>query len=394
MLIVKSLNIDKFKAFEKIKIDFNESLSVIVGENGTGKTTILEIIFNMLSGNTEYFKVDEKFTFVELEFYSDAITYKLKYNNIESIKIILNDNEVNKEDIQNRYKIIYLQAESTFKDKKIDGVKLLESEGNNILLDSNEMSNKLKQFLLNQFFKDLNDMQKGIQNSPNRIAKFKKLYNDFFTEKEFIEINADTFEPIFRDKKTGKHLKVSELSAGEKQIFFRGGSLLQNIEDNTIVLIDEPEISLHPEWQQRILEFYKNINSSNQYIFSTHSPHIVSCCKREELIVLYKESDGKININKTIDNPYALPTDLLLLSIFNLTTIRNQKVEKIIDRYKYLASRENLLDENAKKELQQVKKQMKEEANPKDDEIQYLDEELDTSELEEILKELGDNTNA
>ena len=151
---------------------------------------------------------------------------------------------------------------------------------------------------------------------------------------------------------------------------------------------------MHPEWQQRILEFYKNINSSNQYIFSTHSPHIVSCCKREELIVLYKESDGKININKTIDNPYALPTDLLLLSIFNLTTIRNQKVEKIIDRYKYLASRENLLDENAKKELQQVKKQMKEEANPKDDEIQYLDEELDTSELEEILKELGDNTNA
>ena len=111
------------------------------------------------------------------------------------------------------------------------------------------------------------------------------------------------------------------------------------------------------------------------------SLHVLAIDKFKEIVE--KESGGKININKTIDNPYALPTDLLLLSIFNLTTIRNQKVEKIIDRY-----------ENAKKELQQVKKQMKEEANPKDDEIQYLDEELDTSELEEFLKELGDNTNA
>ena len=100
-----------------------------------------------------------------------------------------------------------------------------------------------------------------------RIKKFKKLYNEFFIDKEFIEINDDIFEPIFKDKKTGSLLKVNELSSGEKQIFFRGGSLLENIEDNTIVLIDEPKTSLHPEWQQRILEFYKNINQDNQYIF-------------------------------------------------------------------------------------------------------------------------------
>ena len=112
------------------------------------------------------------------------------------------------------------------------------------------------------------------------------------------------------------------------------------------------------------------------------------------MIVLHKEEDGKIEINKDIENPYALPTDLLLLSIFNLNTIRNQKVEKIIDRYKELSSREELLNEKELQELQKVKNQMEEQTNPKDIEIKYLDKEPDTTELEEILKELGGNIDA
>ena len=271
---------------------------------------------------------------------------------------------------------------------------MIKEEGNNIILDSDKMSNILKQYILNQYFKDLNDAQKGIKQNPTRIEKFKNLYNNFLTDKEFIEIDADIFEPIFKDKKTGDLLKVNQLSTGEKQIFFRGGSLLQNIEDDTIILFDEPEISLHPEWQQRILEFYKNINPNNQYIFSTHSPHIVSCCKKEELIVLCKNENGEIEINNDTENPYALPTDLLLLSVFNLKTIRNQKVENIINRYKDLLSRENLLNEEELKELKQVRKQIKEETNPNDIEIKYLDDEPDTTELEKILEELGDNVDA
>lgn len=394
MLVVKSLYIDKFKVFKKFEVGFNDNLSVIVGENGTGKTTILEVIYNMLSGNIVFFETDENYTFSKIEFDTDLGHNVLEYKKEDTIRIILNGSEVTKQDIENKFKIIYLPTVSNFKDKKIDGIKMIEEEGNNIILDSDKMSNILKQYILNQYFKDLNDAQKGIEQNPTRIEKFKNLYNNFFTDKEFIEIDADFFEPIFKDKKTGDLLKVNQLSTGEKQIFFRGGSLLQNIEDDTIILFDEPEISLHPEWQQRILEFYKNINPNNQYIFSTHSPHIVSCCKKEELIVLCKNENGEIEINNDTENPYALPTDLLLLSVFNLKTIRNQKVENIINRYKDLLSRENLLNEEELNELKQVRKQIKEETNPSDIEIKYLDDEPDTTELEKILEELGDNIDA
>ena len=392
MMVVNLLFIDNFKAFNNFEITFNKNLSVIIGENGTGKTTILEVIFNMLSGNASYFDVDEKFTMAKLEFDINTEHYILEYKT--SHQILLNNNEITSENIKNKFSVIYLPTESTFKDKKLDGIKSLEEIGYNIILDSESMSNRLKQFLLNQYFKDLSDIQKGIQKEAGRIEKFKKLYNDFFIDKEFIEINPDTFEPIFKDKQSNKYLTVKDLSAGEKQIFFRGGSLLENVGDDSIVLIDEPEVSLHPEWQQRILDFYKNINANSQYIFSTHSPHIVSCCKKEELIVLYKNNGGKIEIKHEIENPYALPTDLMLLSIFNLSTVRNKKVEKIIDRYKELSSQEKLLDENGKKQLEEARIQMESVVNPNDTEIKYLEKEPDTKELEQILMELGGSIDA
>ena len=71
MLVVKSLYIDKFKIFKKFEIGFNDNLSVIVGENGTGKTTILEVIYNMLSGNIVFFETDENYTFSKIEFDTD-----------------------------------------------------------------------------------------------------------------------------------------------------------------------------------------------------------------------------------------------------------------------------------------------------------------------------------
>ena len=46
---------------------------------------------------------------------------------------------------------------------------------------------------------------------------------------DMIDINVETFEPIFRLKEDDTKITVEDLSAGEKQIFFRGGSLLQNI---------------------------------------------------------------------------------------------------------------------------------------------------------------------
>jgi len=65
------------------------------------------------------------------------------------------------------------------------------------------------------------------------------------------------------------------LSSGEKQLLIiLGQSLLQeNI--NHIYIADEPELSLHVEWQEKLVNSLKSVNPNSQIIFATHSPDIV-----------------------------------------------------------------------------------------------------------------------
>ncbi|MFZ4825962.1 MAG: AAA family ATPase [Phototrophicaceae bacterium] len=65
---------------------------------------------------------------------------------------------------------------------------------------------------------------------------------------------------------------------------------------NSIVLIDELEIHLHPIWQRRLLRYFMNLDDGNQLIVTTHSPTLASMVPDEQIIVLGE-----------IDSPQATP---------------------------------------------------------------------------------------
>jgi len=111
--------------------------------------------------------------------------------------------------------------------------------------------------------------------------------------------------PVFRNS-FGKEFDINGLSSGEKQLFLRGLSLKFLEINNSIILIDEPEISLHPEWQQRIIKVYENIGTNNQLIIATHSPHIIGDIRAEKLRILVKDKNGvSLFDNEKIDEVYG-----------------------------------------------------------------------------------------
>lgn len=71
------------------------------------------------------------------------------------------------------------------------------------------------------------------------------------------------------------------LSAGEKQ--FLSFLCYNAFLTNSVVIIDEPEISLHPDWQRRLISTLKSQNSTNQFILTTHSPFIYSKYPEREI---------------------------------------------------------------------------------------------------------------
>lgn len=91
------------------------------------------------------------------------------------------------------------------------------------------------------------------------------------------------------ETQSGKTFSLFNLSSGEKQLLIIFGQALLQDENPHIYIADEPELSLHIEWQEQLVKNLKNLNPNSQIIFATHSPDIVAeyddkVLKIEELI--------------------------------------------------------------------------------------------------------------
>lgn len=70
---------------------------------------------------------------------------------------------------------------------------------------------------------------------------------------------------------------MSVLSSGEQHLIVLIGKLVFNTNKGSLVLIDEPEISFHPEWQEKFLSILEEIRQLNGFtvLVATHSPILI-----------------------------------------------------------------------------------------------------------------------
>lgn len=74
---------------------------------------------------------------------------------------------------------------------------------------------------------------------------------------------------------SSRRLHPLKLSSGEKQLLLILGEALLQRQQSSIYIADEPELSLHIEWQEKLVDSILRINPAAQIIFATHSPDIV-----------------------------------------------------------------------------------------------------------------------
>lgn len=78
----------------------------------------------------------------------------------------------------------------------------------------------------------------------------------------------------FKSFKNSKPIEIEQLSSGEKQVFVMLSDAYLESSSEHIFFADEPELSLHLEWQEKILPSLTSLNKKAQYIMVTHSPEI------------------------------------------------------------------------------------------------------------------------
>lgn len=102
---------------------------------------------------------------------------------------------------------------------------------------------------------------------------FLKTVNNML-QRKYLEINEKN--ELIAVTLSEKKLSLKELSSGEKQLLIILGAALLQEENPWIYIADEPELSLHVEWQGQLITNLRSINPKAQIIFATHSPDIVS----------------------------------------------------------------------------------------------------------------------
>ena len=362
---IEKVHIKNIKGIKDLELSFkkdNEILDVIVlaGVNGSGKTTILESIkdfFNNTNINYDepeksnvnlniFFEEVEKKNIEEAEKSSNNFKHALWkfFYTLRSYDYYRKDsNDYYQNQIAKRFdippKIIYVPAENKFEEIKTYSTTLSRKYEFINIINSNVIK----------------DIPSYIATRRNYLATIEEdLTMKEITNKVINEINGifDILEldvklkgfskdekimPIFENS-AGEEFDINDLSSGEKQLFLRTLSIKMLEPKNSIILIDEPELSLHPKWQQRIIEVYKKIGENNQIIIATHSPHILGSVSNENIFILYRDEKGKIEA-KTGDelySSYGQPVDRVLKDIMGLKSVRTPKIEKDLEELRKL----------------------------------------------------------
>ena len=118
---------------------------------------------------------------------------------------------------------------------------------------------------------DPDAQQKAAQIAQEK-AHFQDLVDELF-EATGKKIDRTSNEIFFHH--LGERLTPYLLSSGEKQMLIILLTVLVENREPYVLLMDEPEISLHIEWQQRLLELITELNPNAQVILTTHSPAVI-----------------------------------------------------------------------------------------------------------------------
>jgi predicted ATP-binding protein involved in virulence len=137
--------------------------------------------------------------------------------------------------------------------------------------------------------------------------------------------------------KNGEKYSLEDSSSGEMNLITSLIGIIASFKQNSLLFIDEPEISLHPNWQMRYISLIKELFSneifnSSHIVIATHSHFLVSDLDGESSKII-----GLTNSNglKTVEfgdklNTFGWSAEDVLFRVFNVTSSRNHYFEMAI----------------------------------------------------------------
>lgn len=399
-MILKKLELSNFKMFESLSLNFEPGFNLILGDNGVGKTTILEAASAAISGfligmedvptrniykNDVYYEILKDSNGVPNKLYSNQpteVTCTVEYEGTNYTWSRVKKDAMGSRTTINPKNILQVsQALVNSKEEKMFPLLSYQGASRHWISARSDAHEKRR--------KQLHDRRCGYLGCLDRAVNMSMIYNwckqmEWNTVKQkkvpenyenfrtiishFMSImNDDHFTEVIFDLNTEKLLYVEEsefkeiedLSAGYQSILnlvidlaYRMAILNPNMKQRMngvegIVLIDEIDSNLHPKWQWRMIEALTETFPNVQFIAATHSPIIVSSCKNANIISINEKKEVRY-----IEDSYALSVNEILKDMLGYY-MRPKKIEDLIEEFECSMDRDEY--GKAKKALTKLK---------------------------------------
>ncbi len=353
-MIVENIHIENFKGLRDEYVEFDKSSTVLAGRNGGGKSTVLEAVATMLSwlpvGLCNYAVKGRKILPRDISYGADFSRLTMSLRNKKPMKLVLYKQR-QKRDWQNSN---MSEADVFARDMRVmlDGdervqIPVLAYYGASRdttgytspkPISTNDRTEVYKRaFQAGTNFDKLTQwfLQMGLQREAEMVEASKmplkkanvrrKQIDDFYNPLKFVSKALAGFSEEFgtfeiRNAQIflkSRNIPAVNLSDGEKTIIalisdiamrmiVANPKMKNPLDSNAIILIDELDLHLHPDWQSSIAQKLPEIFKNAQFIISSHSPSVMSVAKN-----LYK-IDGKNNTFEKINNSFGRsPADIL-----------------------------------------------------------------------------------
>jgi len=347
-MIIKNIHIENFKGIENKDIYFNDQFTVLIGNNGTGKSSILDAVSiaigTILMKTGACFGISGKKSRPLEE--DEIRKIIVSPNNIEYTKVILSGIFIHE-----HKKIEWIRQSTNAKNLDSKNADKLTNIGNKFIQNiqssinlplfvhhttarlwgniydkskTERVGSRLDGYYACLDSRSIQDIFfywfKTFEDSVLKFNKDKLLYNAFTQAITSVvpEWNKIHFswelDDLMGQTDNGYWLPLRNLSDGYRSIVhltadiaYRAIKLNPHLGERVvldtegIVMIDEIDMHLHPKWQRHIVEDLKKTFPKIQFIVTTHSPFIVQSLKADEVISLDGEEINEDPFTKSIE---------------------------------------------------------------------------------------------
>lgn len=160
-----------------------------------------------------------------------------------------------------------------------------------------------------------------------------------------------------RSLEDSRMFSIRNASSGEQSVILSILGIASAIKDNSVICIDEPEICLHPQWQERYIQLLISTFSSFKnchFIIATHSPQIISRLNSRNCFIMTMENGKAMNAGDFIRHS----ADFQLARLFDSPGFKNEYLSRIALNIFSKVSRTKVFDKEDLKNLELLKYQI------------------------------------